>query len=487
MGIVSLMTLTFIQHLWTFVQTPYVTGWDGYFYLIQAKAIIEEGSMHSSDSSLIYPLLVVLVQVFGDYILTFKVLTALIVSLIVGVSYQLGAEISQKKEIGLLLAVWFVFSPHLTYVAAQFPKNILGFLFFLLTILILSRFLRAASRQNILLLIAIVILNYFGHRMTFVLNVGLVSSVLILKWVNWKLLVGILGILIALSFLQGLNWTDIERFDGAFTNEPHFSLWSFYKSFSSLNLLSLSWKLELLFSLVFLSFGIYTVLSQFNNLLKKRISISKFNPLSLGLLLLSVGLLFPFFEWSLVGFSYRFVLIFILLAPVFLAFLKMEWNGKLLQLISLLLIGVSFVSMKSYNPPKHDPQYPKYAEATEQVLEILPKDSMELLIAHNALAEYFTFTTGIDALPWQPEYPIDKNKLWRIATDIRRTHLAYYLSEKQQMLVHRISQRYYLIREDIWQILLQQIQKEGDRVLYEELRTWRNPHQIRPQFLLKKK
>ena len=141
MGIVSLMTLTFIQHLWTFVQTPYVTGWDGYFYLIQAKAIIEEGSMHSSDSSLIYPLLVVLVQVFGDYILTFKVLTALIVSLIVGVSYQLGAEISQKKEIGLLLAVWFVFSPHLTYVAAQFPKNILGFLFFLLTILILSRFL----------------------------------------------------------------------------------------------------------------------------------------------------------------------------------------------------------------------------------------------------------------------------------------------------------------------------------------------------------
>jgi hypothetical protein len=75
----------------------------------------------------------------------------------------------------------------------------------------------------------------------------------------------------------------------------------------------------------------------------------------------------------------------------------------------------------------------------------LNKENAELVIAHHALAEYFTFTTDIDAMPWNPAYEIRPDQLWRIVTDIRLSEMGYYLSENEIAQVHKLSSRYFLL------------------------------------------
>lgn len=494
-GIAALVLLSFGLRLCVFQETPYVTGWDGYFYLIQVQSLLETGAMHTTDSSLIYPFLLVWVKLIGDYVLAFKVVAALLSSVFVGLTCWLGWRFSKRWEVALLLGSWFVFSPHLTYFAAQYPKNLLGLIFFLGLMLVLSFFEKSPRKYSILILFSMLILNYFGHRMTFVCSVGLLVAWSIFRWFNWKwwlgsLVVGVGFILTSSLFSGVLNLSDLDRFDGMFTLELQFAVWSFYQSFSEVNLLSFSWKFEIFSNVILLvSAGLYIAKQWFLGDYKEdtNIDVSFDWSLFYANLLLVYGLLFPFFKWSLVGFSYRLVLVFFLITPIVTIFIAKEFSKKILIGLSFILVSSSFYSIQSYQPKKHDAPYLTYEKATKKTLQKIPATSIELLIAHNSLAEYFTFTTHIDALPWLPEYTIDSTQLWRIATDIRPNQLEYYLTPQQQKLTHRLTVQYFLIREDVWQFFLKEVKKDNDIGLLNELQTWRNPHCIRPGFLLKLK
>ena len=112
-------------------QTSFANGWDGYFYLVQLKSWIEEGSMHSSDFSLIYPVMRVVNWFSGDYILTFKMTAAIIAGSTTFGIYHLTKRWSGNMYLAILMGSISLFSPHLTYFAAQYPKNLLGFVFLL--------------------------------------------------------------------------------------------------------------------------------------------------------------------------------------------------------------------------------------------------------------------------------------------------------------------------------------------------------------------
>ncbi len=158
-----------------FMQTAFATGWDSYFYLVQLKSIVETGQMHSPEGSLIYPFLRLVYWVTQDYVAALKWGAALLCGLWTGLLYYLP----RSRNMGLLLAAWAVFSPQLTYFAAAYPKNLLGIVLFAAFVLSIER----VGKQRVILALILLIVNYFGHRMTF--GLCLVYGLLMLLF-QWK-------------------------------------------------------------------------------------------------------------------------------------------------------------------------------------------------------------------------------------------------------------------------------------------------------------
>ena len=480
LGLPFILISSFGLSLKALLQTPYANGWDSYFYLVQVKALIEEGQMHSSDASLIYPLMLGLQFIFKDYVLSYKITTTLLSTTFTGLVFIFVWKKTNAQSWAFLAAAFTVFSPQLTFFAAQYPKNLLGLVLFL-------GFLMSLAQRKWIWIVILLILNYFGHRMTMGLCLVLGATYLFFnllqntqerfKWdhKSWLIGLSLLG-LIALSFiLPGLlNLADVERLEGLLGKQAHFSTYSFWQIMEEGNRLSIFWKGELvLTNLLFFGMLPYLFFKSSSTLGKAIICSLLF-------------LVFPYFEWSQTGFSYRFFLVFILLIPLLISFLPNYYfkQNSIPLSLGLLFLGLSFLSYTSYDPSKHDANYKLYDRITEKALEKLPIQP-ELVIAHNALAEYFTFTSGFDAMPWLPEYQIPEDRLWRIATDIRFSEFQALMPPEKEDQVYRLSVNYFLVQEDLWQKVLGKLKQESDDALFQHLNTWRNPHKIRPAYLLK--
>lgn len=477
-GLPLLLICSFFFRLSALQQTPYTNGWDSYFYLIQLKALLEEGQMHSPDVSLIYPFMALIQWTIGDYVLTFKVSAALLSMIFTGLVFALAFRLTKSILMAFLLGAFTVYSPHLTFFTAQYPKNLLGLILFL-------SFLWSIAERRWNWSFFILGLNYFGHRLT--MGLSLLTGLAFLFFektsqyfrLKQHYIIGglTLLVLVGASFLLPglLNLADIERFQGLMTSKAHFAPISFWQMMESGQRLSVWWKVEIIISTGALLIGFYLLLTNSSALAKAYTCI---------LFLL----LFPYFEWSLTGMAYRFYLVAVLLSPLLICFLsKQIFRYKILPLaLSILLLILGFFSYQSYQPDKHDANYALYDSITQKTVQQMPVQP-ELLIAHNGLAEYFTFTTGIDAMPWLSEYPISEDKLWRIATDIRAVELKALLKDQQDVPFFRLGVNYYLLPEKNWQQLLHQLEVQQDTVLLNQLDTWRNPNRIRPAFLLKKK
>jgi len=277
----------------------------------------------------------------------------------------------------------------------------------------------------------------------------------------------------------------LGRLSGTLSWQPQFAPLSFVQSFG-LERISGWWLFEISMVLVC-------------PLLLKFWRIKCFRDLGIGisnpaLFWLCGLLLFPFLEWSLTGLAWRMFLVFILLLPM--AFDFQNISTKASKVSFMVLIAASFFSWKSYSPSLHDPDYSLFKKVTEQVEYQLSENfeptkssnpSPELFIAHNALAEYFTFTTGIDAMPWQPEYAVDSSRLWRIAVGVQGQNLRYFVGAENVLKIKNLGGGYFLLPEYVWQSALKNARAEQDDYFLKTAESWLNPYRIRPAFLLKRK
>ena len=474
--------LSFALRLWAFQQASFATGWDSYFYLIQLKSLIEEGEMHSADWSLIYPLLWLMQSVISDYELTFNYCAALLAACFTLNAGLLTRKMTKNWALALLAVAFTLFSPHLTYFAAQYPKNLLGLSFFLLLIgQIPSLFGNPITIKQGLWCGSLLLLNLFGHRMTMVLGVVFLLMVLVIqklptKWLVMSLL-GFLGIVLLGIFLPGvLSLADVSRFEHLLSTQPQWAIYSFWETFEA-SRISTAWLVELgIVGALWFALFLFVLMT-----FRKQVQKSSFIWLLLCLLLI-----FPFFKWSLDGIGYRLFLAYVLLMPFGLWLMLGNWkrfNSSYVAL-SLFVSCLGFLSISGYQPKKHDPPYALYRQLTKRSLRALAHSEIELLIAHKSLAEYFTFYSRIDVLPWLPEYPIEKEKLWRIATVLNANEFQYLVPTAQ---CHRLSSNYYLIREDQWQLFLSRLEEASGKEALTPFLTWKNPHQVRPFYLLKNK
>lgn len=464
----------FLRYL-AFSQTAYANGWDGYFYINQVRSFLEEGKMDVADRSLIYPLMIAVQLFTGNYILMYKITAALLASAFCVLAYLLPLKWSNRNAVALIVGSFCLFSPHLTYFAAQYPKNLLGVIFFMMLLY------GADARLRIIPLLLLA-LNFFGHRVTAVLSLAYLIVYAAIKRMPGRIALMLIPFLfvfvVAGFFLPGiLNFFDSERLHGIFSKPPQFAPYAFVSTFGT-DLISPWWLAEIV--LCCLIFAAALVLGA-KAVVKKTAEVP-----FIVLLLITAFLIFPFFHWSMDAPGFRFLLVFLLLCPLFIAFLLKDVSLKYITLPSCaMLLFFSAFSYRSYDPSRHDPPYGLYNIMSRQLMA--SNEPCELIIAHKSLAEYVVYATGTDAMSWIPEYNIEKEKLWRIAAGVKDVQFSFYLSADDLKHIHRLSPSYSFVREDVWKKFIANVRKDGNEELISELTNWRNPDKVRPYFLLKNK
>lgn len=497
----ALATASALLRFWALSQTPFANGWDSYFYLVQLKSLSETGRMHSPEASLFYPYLRLFYWFSGDYVAALKAGTAVLSGAFTGMVFwalspaggSSGGSINKNDSPvpvwSLPAAAFTLFSPQLTYFAAQYPKNLLGLVLlvaFAGSLFRMEQGGRLKTPEAWILPAILLIVNYFGHRLSFALAVVFAAFWYVFQFkpsalFSLKRLLAA-GTAIALFVAAGyffrgsFSLADLGRFSGVFSPEPQFAPWSFVSNFGR-DRISGWWLAEI---------AVTTLcwLPAAGFLLRKT-----GNAQTAGfraLFCLSAMMLFPFLEWSFTGIAYRFFLVFVLVTPLMVIVLPQD-KIKLSGVIFVALIVSSFFSWRSYNPKLHDPDYAVFAKVTASAQQFLSDKSPELVIAPNALAECFTFTTGTDAMPWLPEYEVDSSGLWRIAAGINLQTLRYYAEPADGKRMRTLGWRHCLLPESVWQRAIGKAKAENDTVFLEDVRLWRNPSQIRPGWLLHRK
>jgi len=134
-----------------------------------------------------------------------------------------------------------------------------------------------------------------------------------------------------------------------------------------------------------------------------------------------------------------------------------------------------------------DPPYKTYFKITEKTALLLKNKNFDIIVAHKGLAEYFTFITGIDALPWQPESKYTIEKTWRISSGISFSDFRYYLKEEETDSIKKVGIDYFLLHETLWQRFIAKIKQNDEMNLMKTVCSDQNPYKLRPAYLLKGK
>jgi hypothetical protein len=458
-----------ITHWLSYTQTEYANGWDAYFYLVQINSLIETGSMHSQEWSLIYPFVLLINLIVTDPIIAMKAANVLLVLLFAWSCYWFIYSITKRKEAAFLAFALAIFSPELTYFVAQWPKNLLG-------VIILINLMSALKNKQRFLILLFIIAGFFGHRMTAILNVLVVISWYLYQRVSIKYLVGTAVILIVcvlgLQLFPGLlNINDLERLSGLLGNSFNVAP---YKLIMTLGPERVNWWWRAELIVLAITVVLLLIKTGFNFLTDTQ------QPTLFVFAVLLVLLWFPLYQVDLTGAPYRFYHVGALLLPLILCqvidFGKWNWG------IMVLLVIASFFSYSSYNPKLQDPPYARYDQISAKVKSNLTENP-ELIIAHKGLADYLDYKLSIDAMSWVPEYEIEESKLLRVAYLQFPQLFEYYTKSTAKQL----STYYFLVQENEWQLYLKELETNEDEDLYLEHTDWRNPNKIRPKYLTENK
>ncbi len=451
-------------------QTTYANGWDGYYYIMQAHSWLELGYLQSLDYSIIYPYFTAISYLIGDYVLAFKVGTALIAATLATAVFLLVRDGSGSRSVAALAAVLIVFSPTLTYFLSQFPKNAMGLVF-------LVFFLRSVGKGRVIWALVFFVLAMLTHRMIAGLCLLAVAAYSI-RQLHWKWLVLGALLLFGISWLPGvLHISDLARFQGQFSHVPHFAPYAFWQLFSKST--SFWWELELILLSILIIYLIINYLRS-HQLYKKELLKGTILPL---LLVIAV---FPFFRMETGSMGYRFFLIAPVIAIIY-ATSTIRLSFKLATILSGIIIITSFFSFKAYNPNLHDPPYRLFEAIVDRLEQQYENSGFELIIAEKSLATMVIYKTDFDALNWQPPQTTDLSKVLRVVHNLDYIHFTKYLSQPELNGVTKLTTSYHAIPETTWRSFLDKAKVSKDEEMLNRVERGNNPSEERPYFLKKGK
>ena len=459
---------SFVFRMMALNQSPYPNGWDGYYYVMQSHSWLTYGYLQSLDYSLIYPYFVFLSSFVNDYVLAFKYGSAFLGAILVSVSYLIVRKHSSSL-LALVIGSYLLFSPTVTFFIIQFPKNVLGMIFFIF-------FLSALISRSWKAVLITFILCIFSHRM-----IGGFCIILLVIYnlnsirIKWFILGSI--VLVIISTLPGIiHISDLMRFEGQFSLIPQFAPFSFYTLMSKG--ISPWWILDLL---IFCGVFIASIISYLRN--KEYLSSDLMSKIGWPVLLILS--LFPFFEFGSGSMGYRFFLIAPILWSIYFL-IKERWHPRIAYTIFVPLLICSFFSYRSYDPNKYDPPNKLYSIVVKRLGENYSSKDYPLVIVQKSLAEMIIYETSFDALNWNPPKDVDYDKTLRIVSNLEFFHFTRFLDEEMDA-VQKLSQQYYIMSEKVWRIYLTRVYEAKDAEILGLLEKGGNPLYDRPEYLTKGK
>jgi len=457
-------------NLLTVYQTAYANGWDGYYYVMQTHAWLAYGALQSPDTSLVYPYFILISYLLEDYVMAYKIGASILGGVLVGTTFLLAHEINSKRLIAVLIPSFLIFSPTMTYLVVQFPKNVLGLIFFVLM-------LRALYQRRFAVAAIMVLLSLLTHRMTGGLCL-IISFSYVLQWLNWRWIVGGVVVVITVSLLPGiLHISDLMRFEGQLSAAIQFAPLSVHTLFE--NSINLWWDIEL----VILSIALVFVTTSY--FVDRDYSSADWLDKWAWPLLIFISI-FPFFTVEYGSMGYRFFMI----APVVIvsyAVRKFKWPKPVVYLITAVLLGSSAFSYKSYNPKVHDPPNRQYELIVDRLSANYSSAKFPLVIVHKSLAEIVIYKTEFDALNWAPPANISTSEVLRVVSNLDYIHFAKYLSEEELDEVRKLTLHYFAMSETVWNSFYEQVLEHNDEAILKRLERGGNPLEQRPYYLRKGK
>lgn len=106
-----------------------------------------------------------------------------------------------------------------------------------------------------------------------------------------------------------------------------------------------------------------------------------------------------------------------------------------------------------------------------------------MIVAHKGLAEFFTFQTKMDALPWQPEPEVPLESILRITHKLELTDFRRNLAPDSLIHVKKVGVQYYAITESLYQQFVYFANFNKDTLALNLIYSNDNPYRVRPKFV----
>lgn len=474
----ALCLTVFVSRLLMLWQSPFATGIDGYYYVLQVKNLLQQGSLYLPDSSPVFYLLALPAALGLHPVAAIKLVAALLATLPLVAGYYAASRLSGDTRWGVVTACGLALVVSLPYMAIEFLKSLASVsLLLLLTGLLANMEIRKAGPARIALLVLVLALTVLCHRLSAVVGLMLVACWLLLGHGRrlQRLILLAAGLVASglLLFLVrgGLHPADVARLRQALTPVPALPLLSpAYRNFLPLLLV-----VELSVAML-LTWG----LGFFPSVRKGR---------TLRALWLCLLLLFlPFWNMANLDFGFRLFLVGVpLLLPVLAAILAREPSlGTasclrrpvpivLATLGIVVLVTSALLPTRAYRPER-DPPYALY----QRLLPTIKLPPGSTLICHRGFNLFFSAMTGLRGLSYLPDYPVARETLWRLTYFVSKDLLEHYLAQEMaQGQVRALHFPYHLVREDAWQKLLRLLPPDQSSLLTNAM----NPHYKKPRFL----
>lgn len=442
--------------------TPTAHGYDGWYYVLQVRTLLE-GEPLFADRSLVFGLLAVLGTITGDVVLGNKLGASLFGSLTAVLGGVAGWRWSGSRWGGLACGLWWAASPLHLAGTVEYLKNAGGVVLLAALLAVLPR--AELRKERVLLFLFLMLLGAFVHKLTFMLGLVVFGawglSVALGGQLPRRLVLAALGLLglLAVAGVAGsyvlLRPEDLGRFTdeaasrgrwwaltgGRLALPERLELWAVH--LAPLGLAALAWRAE------------------------GSTRAALLGALALALVCLAPGLPFAYDHTS-----WRLMLMGFLPLGLLLAVLS---AGRAGPVICALLAAVGLWGAATL-PPVHAARSPDYL-AWEAVLPELQATVApdERVVAHRGLCGWIYAVAERPCESFLPEDP--EAGWWRVAYGFSAERLAPWRGPEDPAPVALIP-GYSLVPEPAWRRF---VEAEGAR--FTLTRDERNPHEPRPGFV----
>lgn len=465
-----LLSFVFCVRFLMLLQSSEPAGLDGYFYALQAKSFALTGVLENPDYKIGYYLCGIFAFIFRNAVLGCKIYAAFISALLIFSVYKVLKSLKTDESFAFFGAVLCALTFSASSMCINYINNLTGITFFMLYA---SSVFTLESKHNrkikdFILPAIYFVLSVLSHLVAaafvFIFTVLIIVRKLSVK----KQIIFLLA-----SFMAGLAVfsSQFPRFKSVFAFMPVLPV------FSDFMRKSIGTRVVFEISIIFVLCWIIFLVAIFKSVKTKKID----------LIILGIPVLFfPFWNLNILDMGYRMLLSAVPCGIVIIIFVMnkiiLYSKKSLFCLILTIALLPSIYFTKSAYDISRDPPYKYYRRIVEKI--DLPDDS--LLIAHLGINHVYTYYNNLrDALNYEPDFDVPKDKLWRLVYGVNYLAIEDKLYDESEETLNECIQildsSYLLIREDLWKKFIER----EEEIYVENYLNWYNPHTVRPTFIRK--